>query len=44
MGQAASTGLDHALVVACGLTQILAEGSSCRWSHDIYMEPDPFTK
>ena len=26
----ASTCLDNALV-ACGLTQILAEGSSCRW-------------
>ena len=26
----ASTGLDHALVVACGLKQILAEGSGCR--------------
>ena len=27
----ASTGLDHALVVACGLTEILVEGSGCRW-------------
>ena len=26
----ASTGLDHALVVGC-FTQILAEGSGCRW-------------
>ena len=26
----ASTDLDHALVVACGLTQILEEGSGCR--------------
>ena len=27
----ASTGLDHELVVACGLTQIPKEGSGCRW-------------
>ena len=26
-----TTGIDHPLVVACGLTQILAEGSGCRW-------------
>ena len=29
--RSASTDLDHESVVACGLTQISAEGSGCRW-------------
>ena len=41
----ASTGLDHALMVACGLKQVLAEGSGCRWGavgipdHDSWWGP-----
>ena len=35
----AFTGLDHALV-ACGLTQILAEGSGCRWGGGAVGIPD----
>ena len=31
----ASTGLDHALVMACDWTQILVEGSGCRWGQPV---------
>ena len=34
--RSASTDLDHASVVACGLTQIPAEGSGCRWGGGHY--------
>ena len=36
----ASTCLDHSLMVACGLTHILEEGSGCRWEGGAVGIPD----
>ena len=36
--------IDHALVVACGLTQILAEGSGCTWGAVDIPDHDSWSK